>query len=260
VSAVASVTAGHAFAVHAAVIAGVGRKVTFQHRLVGGKWHSDGTFLTGSSAHVGRAYKTLPAGKYQFRAVLRAKGSHKAVASHLVTVTVTAAPPPAATFALPGAGNENVAIPFTYSVTNAPSGATVVLQRQQGTAEAWGTVLTLPVSGAGSASAPGVAMGQYWYRIELLATGGAVLALDQSIITVFGNVPLAALIGGDTSRTVISGGHTLPYVFSDNYDSKVISTTLSVCQSFTLTWLALTPLRVQSSKSLWCSRQLTQCQ
>jgi hypothetical protein len=230
VAVVASTTAGSPFVVHAVVKSGLGRKLTFQHRTAGGVWHSDGTYLVHGSGRVGRAYKGLPVGSYQFRAVLRASGTHKAVASGRPSLTVAPAPAVQVTFGLPSAASENQPFAFSYHVANAPAGARVVLQRQMGTASAWGDVMPLPLAG-GSATAPGVPLGQYWYQVVVLSASGSGIGVQAAPITVFGTVQLSTLLGLAPSNTVVAGGHTFPYLFERYSDTTAIISTVSPCQS-----------------------------
>jgi hypothetical protein len=230
VTVVASTTAGSPFVVHAVVKSGLGRKLTFQHRTAGGVWHSDGTYLVHASGRVGRAYKGLPVGSYQFRAVLRASGTHKAVASGRPSLTVAPAPAVQVTFGLPSAASENQPFAFSYHVANAPAGARVVLQRQMGTASAWGDVMPLPLAG-GSATAPGVPLGQYWYQVVVLSASGSGIGVQAAPITVFGTVQLSTLLGLAPSNTVVAGGHTFPYLFERYSDTTAIISTVSPCQS-----------------------------
>jgi hypothetical protein len=88
------------------------------------------------------------------------------------------------------------------------------VQRQEGTARVWQTVASLNGS-QGSGQLPSLPLGIYSLRIAALGPHNRVLAQRQRQLDVFGNVPLATLLGqAATTGVFTSPTNTFSYVIS----------------------------------------------
>jgi hypothetical protein len=121
----------------------------------------------------------------------------------------SARPRPAVSLSLARA-SEGAPISFTWSARHVGS-ARLVVQRPVGTAHTWKTMLKLSGTG-GTGELPGVALGRYRYRLAALK-GHRVLAQEVAGVSVFGQVPLATLLGEVTHEGVWNTPTTaFPYV------------------------------------------------
>lgn len=94
---------------------------------------------------------------------------------------------------LPGAANAATPIPLSYATNGVRASSRLVIQRREGTASAWRTVLRLPRAKTGSAQMPGLPLGAYDTRIADLGSRGKVLAEQKRALKVFGRVPFSTL-------------------------------------------------------------------
>jgi hypothetical protein len=139
---------------------------------------------------------------------------------------------------------------LNYSA-NVPAGSTLAVQREFGTANVWRNVTSLP-STSGTASVPGVAMGEYHYRI--VAKHGTQLVTSASHpLYSYGTVHLDHLCNNPSGAlelrmantcdgaTVQIGGTVFSYAGeiepsqTPQYDIAV-QATASTCRSITVQW------------------------
>jgi hypothetical protein len=134
---------------------------------------------------------------------------------------------------------------ITYSSQNLPTGSLIYLQSQVGSAHAWKNVERLP-SSASTATAPGVSVGKYEYRLLVTTRKGApVVASHPHALFSYGKIPFAALCqdysGGPCTPSNIQIGNTIfTYVDRDepassypHYSQFLILNSTS-CRSLTL--------------------------
>jgi len=163
-------------------------------------------------------------------------------ASFIVPVTVGAAPRFHATFAIPN-DRINASNPFaiSFSTTNVPRGARIFLQREFGTAKVWKSVTSLH-GRSGAATAPGVPLGQYLYRVDIVV-GRASSASSPKPLYAYGTVPFqtvcAAFFGQCASQTEQVGSTIFTYVYQASVSlypkySQVISAKSTTCRTGTL--------------------------
>jgi hypothetical protein len=118
---------------------------------------------------------------------------------------------------LPRSANEGVPIPFSWSGKRLGSRHRLVIQKPEGTAHTWRTIMRLATN-SGSAELPGLALGKYRFRIVDLV-GRQVLAQKAAGTAIFGQVPFTTLFDTDATRAYTMPTATFPYVRS--YDSVV---------------------------------------
>lgn len=99
---------------------------------------------------------------------------------------------PSVSWSVPGAINEQVAIPFSWSSRHLGKKYKLVVQRPVGTSHTWKTMKRL-TSRRGSGQLPGLPLGKYRYRVAALR-GGRVLAQQAAGVGVFGSVPFSMLL------------------------------------------------------------------
>jgi hypothetical protein len=97
---------------------------------------------------------------------------------------------------IPSTGDAGVPIPFNWTATGVPTGSRVVVQRQQGVARVWRTVIKLPNGPKGSARLGGLALGAYHVRIAVVDRRGKVKSPRTRHLLVFGKVPFSRLFAG----------------------------------------------------------------
>jgi len=208
-----------------------GPGVTLQ-RLQGGRWVTDQTARSARSGRYGFSVRSSGVATNSYRAVSGATTKLRRGTSQAVTVGwFVPPPPPGVTLALPRDADQGAALPFSYTSSNVPGGAQVVLQRRMGTAASWGTVQPLTATPTGSGSAPGLPLGQYAFRIAVLDGAGKVLAVQEAAtVTVWGNVPLTVILGRSDGRTVIANGHTFNYIDAEYNKDQVINEQRTTCR------------------------------
>jgi hypothetical protein len=113
-------------------------------------------------------------------------------------------------------------VSFSWSAKHLKPGSHLVIQRQEGTARSWHSVVRLPSQSSGSAQLPGLPLGSYRLRIADLASHGRALAQQQHGLNVFGQVPFSALFSGygeSGAGVYTAPNNTFPYVISgdDNF-------------------------------------------
>jgi hypothetical protein len=104
----------------------------------------------------------------------------------------------------PATTSAGSAIPFTYRATGLPAGAKIALQRQEGTAHVWRTVLRLRTDHRAS-SLPALPLGIYRSRLAAFTRRGKLIASKSADLHVFGNEALASLLLEGSG-----GNHTTP--------------------------------------------------
>jgi hypothetical protein len=72
----------------------------------------------------------------------------------------------------------------------------LVVQKQEGTARAWRTIVRLAGGNSGSAELPPLALGSYALRIAAIGSRASVLASQSRVLHVFGQVNLEMLFAG----------------------------------------------------------------
>jgi hypothetical protein len=130
-------------------------------------------------------------------------------------------PKPSLSWSLPRIAHEGAAIPFSWTGKRLGRSHRLVVQKPEGTAHTWRTIMRLN-SNSGSAELAALALGKYRFRIADLS-GRRVLAQQVSGIGVFGEVPFSTLFGSRGSIQIATFPHfTFPYViywggeFDDN--------------------------------------------
>ena len=116
-----------------------------------------------------------------------------------------------------------VAATFSYTATQVPRTASVVLQRKMGTSGVFHTVVKLPRATKGTGRLPALGLGQYTLRLAVLAKHNAVLSSRVGLLRVFGVVPFSTLFAhvgykplGDP---VVTSTRTFPWVWVGNESS-----------------------------------------
>lgn len=133
-----------------------------------------------------------------------------------VVPAALAAPGPRVSWTLPSTANAGSAVAFSWTAKHLRPGNRLVIQRQEGTARSWQTVVRLPNGISGSAQLPGLPLGTYRLRMADLGSRARALAQQQRGLNVFGQVPLIELFTGLneplTERPVATATHTFQYL------------------------------------------------
>jgi hypothetical protein len=125
-------------------------------------------------------------------------------------------------WALPTTVSEGQDIAFSWSGHQLGRRHRLVIQKPEGTAHTWRTILRLP-SNSGLASIPGLPLGKYRFRLAALS-GDRVLAQQVASIAVFGQVPLSTLFGDEGNEGVYATStNSFPYVagYTVGWDGRV---------------------------------------
>lgn len=149
---------------------------------------------------------------------------------------------------IPATTDAATATHFTYATHGVPAPDRVVLQRQEGTARTWRTVVGLHRSRAASGTLPALPLGRYRVRIAIVTPRRRVLAERQKTLQVFGDVPFSKLFAtsdrGLGSGVYATAGSTFPFVMGF-YDGAVNFTAFTVasnpCRSVHLTFVTAPP-------------------
>jgi hypothetical protein len=100
---------------------------------------------------------------------------------------------PAATFSFAhNRVDQKTQLHFTYSTKHLPRGSAIYLQWQVGTAHAWRNVERLRKA-SGTATARGVSIGKWEYRIDVVRRGKTVVASRERPLYAYGTVAYARL-------------------------------------------------------------------
>ncbi|MGH2831429.1 MAG: hypothetical protein ACRDK2_01530 [Solirubrobacteraceae bacterium] len=126
---------------------------------------------------------------------------------------VHAASRPYLSWAFPSNATADEPMAFSWSASRLRPGSRLVVQRQEGTASAWHTIVGLKGSG-GSASLPGLPMGRYRLRLASLGNHHAVFGQREQLVTVFGAVPLSTLFPHNNSGIYTTPTNTFPYLYN----------------------------------------------
>lgn len=114
-----------------------------------------------------------------------------------------------------------------------------MIQRQEGTAHVWRTVLRLGGGSGGSGTLPALGIGRYRLRIANLGRRARMLAQQEVRVAAFGTVSFSTLFGRSTRAYTTALG-TFPYVFQ-YYNGEVDYTAFTVaantCQSVHLEFI-----------------------
>jgi len=126
----------------------------------------------------------------------------------------SAAAKPRLSFNLPGSATAATATRFSYAATRVRATDHLVVQRREGTAHAWRTVVRLPHARTGSAQLPALPLGSYSTRIADLSSRGQVEAQQTRALKVFGSVPFSKLFDPNLQHQAVIGfnGNTGPGV------------------------------------------------
>jgi hypothetical protein len=103
---------------------------------------------------------------------------------------------------LPTTATANSPTAFSWTATNLQPGSQLVVQRQEGSARVWRTMVQLPNRPSGSVQLPGLLLGSYRLRIVDFGSHARALAQQQRQLSVFGQVPFSTLFGGGGSGDV----------------------------------------------------------
>ena len=109
-------------------------------------------------------------------------------------------------------------ISISYSSSGLPTGSSLFLQRQEGTAHAWKDVEKLN-GAAGTETAPGVPIGKYLYRIQVRQNTKAVAVSPSKVLYAYGTVPLASLC--NNPGVIINAGNGCPFNGSTQIGGRV---------------------------------------
>ena len=111
----------------------------------------------------------------------------------LFSASAAKANAPSVGLRLPNTGEAGMPTSFSYTSAHVPRSAKLVVQRQEGTARVWRTVLSI-TGKQGTGALPPLEIGTYAVRLAVLSRHQLV-ASKRVRITMFGKVPLAALLG-----------------------------------------------------------------
>lgn len=118
---------------------------------------------------------------------------------------------------LPHQASAGQPIPFTWRGRHLGQTPKLVIQKPEGTAHTWRTILRLPTR-SGSGQLPGLPLGKYRFRIADLA-GPRVLAKQVTRVAVFGEVPFSTLFGTGGGGVLTTAAASFPYVSSISSDT-----------------------------------------
>lgn len=130
-------------------------------------------------------------------------------------------PKPFVSLALTPTVNESNPIPFSWSAKRLGSNHRLVIQRPFGTAKVWKTIMKLPAN-TGSAELRGRTLGTYRYRIAAFR-GRKFLAAQVARVSVYGIVPLAALLNGGDNGSYTTDKVSFPYVWERSAEKSTVS-------------------------------------
>jgi len=134
---------------------------------------------------------------------------------------------------------------LSYVTSNLPAGVRIYLQRQFGSAHAWKNVEQLKAR-RGTATAPAVALGEYGYRLHVMAGHRVVVTSRSHKLYSYGTVPLSALCPADgiscPAHTIQVGDTIFTYVLVGNGDYPDYNPALELnstsCDSLSLQFAA----------------------
>ncbi len=142
--------------------------------------------------------------------------------------------------------NAGATITFSWRAPHLTHNDHLVVQRREGTARFWRTLVKLPLGSSGSGLIPGLPLGVYELRIAVLGAHRQVLAEQVSKLNVFGDVPFSTLFGPNLDNSAVVGGNgntgpgtastptqTFQYVFGGvgGLDNPEVKITNNHCQS-----------------------------
>ena len=125
-----------------------------------------------------------------------------AIAASSGLAIVAGAPPaafaratPKVSWTVPSTATAGAAIPFKWSAQHVSRHTHILVQRQEGSARVWRTVLRLPHRSGGSAELRALPLGSYKVRIVASGPGGRHTSSTRHLL-VFGRVPFSQLFAG----------------------------------------------------------------
>jgi hypothetical protein len=140
----------------------------------------------------------------------------------------TASARPRVALAISSAVNAGSPTSFTWTAQRV-RGSLLAVQRAEGTAAAWRTVIRLGAGSSGSGVLPALPIGRYHLRLVEVAAHSRVLAAQVKTIEAFGNVSFAALFHeqGGVYATPLG---TFPYALW-HYNGEVNYTVMTVASN-----------------------------
>jgi hypothetical protein len=133
---------------------------------------------------------------------------------------------------LPATATSGSPVPFTWSAS-APG--VIVVQKPEGTAHVWRTILRLHGHG-GASTLPPTAIGTYHMRIAAI-NGRQTFAESQVFLHVYGQVPFATLFHRNGVQTVTTPTNTFDYVAVPGLeDTPPLTVTNNNCTSLHIEW------------------------
>jgi len=133
---------------------------------------------------------------------------------------------------LPATATSGNPVPFTWSAS-APGA--IVVQKPEGTAHVWRTILRLRGRG-GTSTLPPTAIGTYRMRIAAIK-GRQTFAESQVLLHVYGQVPFTTLFHKNGVQTVTTPTNTFDYVVVPGLeDTPPLTVTNNHCTSLHIEW------------------------
>jgi hypothetical protein len=121
-----------------------------------------------------------------------------------------AAKRPQVRLTLPANANAGARIPYQFTEAHVARADRLVIERQEGTAHTYRIVSRLSHRHSGSGSLPALNLGRYKLRIADIRARKTYAAAPATLY-VYGNVPLATLLGDQNGGTYTSPTQTFPY-------------------------------------------------
>lgn len=207
-----------------------GKTVALQ-LLAAGRWRSVGTArLNAASRYVFR-YRVPAAGASQMRVVKPA--ARKIAAGTGAALRVTGLKPATTLTLSSGQVDTGAGLNASYTVTNLPVGATVVLQRTMGTTNTYGTIATAGAAPSGTVSLPAPPQGAYRVRAAVRLGTRLLAGSAGRPLYSYSNVTMAS-ISGSSSRTIQIGDSLFRYsAFGYSDASPALHLDSTTCRSFT---------------------------
>lgn len=144
---------------------------------------------------------------------------------------------PRVAFAISSAVTAGASTTFTWTAQRV-KGSLLAVQRTEGTAAAWRTVVRLGAGSSGSGVLPALPIGRYRLRLVELAGHSRVLATQVRAIEAFGNVSFAALFHEQGGIYTTPQG-TFPYaLWRSGTERTIITVSTNTCRSVHLEFIA----------------------
>ena len=165
----------------------------------------------------------------------------------LLLVPSIAVAKPTVSLTLPAA-SARAPVRYSYTSSNVPSAAKLVIQRQVGTAKQFRTVATL-ARARGSGTLPALDLGRYKLRIAAIERRrvkrrlrAVLLVQRQKTLTVFGTVTFSILFKQE-ERTFTTPTRSFSYIFTEGNVREVtnmltIDSKVNTCRSVHVDWVS----------------------